>query len=125
MKQDIYNLIKLLLSLHKELLDLERARYEKKNGAILNNNEYFNIVINHDDFKWLRALSEVIALIDEESEVEPINQNKINQLLMDLLKMISENDKSEFSIKYNQELARGFIADINNQVKVAISGILN
>lgn len=100
MKEKLNNLIKLLLELHKKLLDLERAAYEKKNGSISNNHEYFQLVVNHDDFRWLRALSEIIASLDLESEKAELDDNQIKVLFENIKTLFGNNDESEFCKRY-------------------------
>jgi hypothetical protein len=118
MKRKLQNLIKLLLNLHKELLDFEREHYEKKNGPISSNNEYFVLVVNHEDFQWLRKLSELIALLDEESEQMEIDINKIKEILADLKTMLSADDQSEFSLKYKLAKAdNDIIVQFDDQIK--------
>lgn len=53
-----------LLRLHKALLDVERASYERVHGQ-LTSGEVLQLVINHEQFAWLHALSELIVRIDE------------------------------------------------------------
>lgn len=53
-----------LLRLHKRLLDAERADYERANGPA-SPGEMLRLVIGHEQFAWLRALSELIVRIDE------------------------------------------------------------
>jgi hypothetical protein len=118
MKTKIQTLVNLLLKLHKVLLDLERARYEAKNGPILDNNAYFNLVLGHEDFKWLRALLEVIALLDEESEAENISTEKINALATKLQNLLSSNDNREFSQPYQEAISSNLeINSLDKQVK--------
>ncbi|MFZ4632119.1 MAG: hypothetical protein ACOYL8_02845 [Patescibacteria group bacterium] len=126
MKAKLTELIKTLLNIHKALLDLEKASYEAKNGSISNNQEYFNLVINHEDFKWLRVLSEVIALIDEESEQEPIATKKVQELLVNLKNLLEENNDNEFSLRYYNSLnSHKNIFDLNNEIVSEIENILN
>ncbi len=54
-----------ILELHKALLESQRALYEQANGPITNRGEYFQLVVNHDDFNWLRPISQFIVQIDE------------------------------------------------------------
>ncbi|MEO1620175.1 MAG: hypothetical protein AAFU53_03980 [Cyanobacteria bacterium J06632_3] len=54
-----------LLKLHKALLESQRVLYEQANGPIKNSGEYFQLVVNHDDFNWLRPISQFIVQIDE------------------------------------------------------------
>jgi hypothetical protein len=53
-----------LLRLHKTLLDSERARYEEAAGRV-SSGELLQLVINHEQFAWLRSISELIVSIDE------------------------------------------------------------
>lgn len=124
MNSKLQNLIKLLLELHKKLLDLERGRYEKKHGQILNNNDYFNLVVNHDDFQWLRSLSQVVSLIDEEAEQENIDKERISKFLTDLEEMLAEKSENDFSVRYQKEiLDNENIAKIDRQIKSEIENL--
>lgn len=126
MNQDIQNIIKLLLNLHKELLELEKHAYEKKNGAIASNGDYFNLVVSHPDFNWLRALSEVIALIDEEGEQKEIDWRKIDDALIGLRTMLAPNEKTEFSKRYAEVLNENmYLLGLNAQVKSEIERVLS
>lgn len=58
-----------LLRLHKILLDQERAAYERGHGAV-SSGEMLQLVINHEHFAWLHAISELIVRIDEALEGE-------------------------------------------------------
>lgn len=100
MKEKLNNIIKLLLELHKNLLDLERATYEKKNGPISNNHEYFQLVINHDDFCWLRALSKIITVLDEAAEQTEIDNKQVVGLLIDLQKLLQGSLNENFFKRY-------------------------
>ncbi len=125
MNTQLQKLVKQLLSIHKLLLDNQRAEYELKNGVVLNNNDYFNLVVNHSDFKWLRALSEVIALIDEESEQAEYNKDKVSSLLMNLEKMLmAEGSEDEFSIKFRAALAGSeTLSGLNQALRMDIQKI--
>ena len=123
MKIKIQKLIKALLNLHKELLGIERERYESKNGKITDSNNFFNLVVNNEDFKWLRSLSSIISLIDEESEQDNIDQKKIKKLLNELNEMLSGKIET-FFLKYKVELLENEkIAKLNNLVKKEIENI--
>jgi hypothetical protein len=53
-----------LLQLHKMLLDQERAEYEKTHGPV-SSGKLLLLVINHQQFEWLHSFSELIVKIDE------------------------------------------------------------
>jgi hypothetical protein len=56
---------KVLLQLHKTLLELERRGYERARGRISNSYEYLQLVLKDPWFDWLHRLSELIVQIDE------------------------------------------------------------
>jgi hypothetical protein len=53
-----------LLSLHKAILDHERASYEKEFGPVTPA-AFLQVLINGSGFRWLAPLSTVIANVDE------------------------------------------------------------
>ena len=53
-----------LLSLHKSILDHERAAYEKEFGTVTPA-AFLQVLINGSGFRWLSPLSTVIANVDE------------------------------------------------------------
>ena len=53
-----------LMRLHRLLLDRERGLYEDRHGTIPTR-ELFSLVLNDEQFAWLRSLSTLIAQIDE------------------------------------------------------------
>ncbi len=54
-----------LLELHKAVLTAQRIRYEREHGRVQSSGELLQLVVQHPDFKWLRALSALIAQLDE------------------------------------------------------------
>jgi hypothetical protein len=124
MNSKLQKLIKLLLELHKELLNIERRKYENKHGQILNNNDYFNLVVNHENFQWLRSLSQVVSLIDEEAEQENIDKERISKFLADLEEMMVEKSENDFSVRYQKEiLDNENIVKIDRQIKSEIESL--
>jgi len=58
---------RLLLQLHKALIDWQRAEYEKAHGR-LQTTQLLNILFNDPAFAWLRTMSGLIVRIDEALE---------------------------------------------------------
>jgi hypothetical protein len=81
-KQEIFQL---LLSLHKKLLEEQKEEYEKTYGVIENNNQYFQLVVSHEDFEWLRRLSALIASYDEALESSDKNTTAVSENIVALL----------------------------------------
>ncbi len=58
-----------LLELHRMLLALVRADYEKEHGAVPNAGAMLQLVINHEAFAWLRPLSTLLVELDDKDLV--------------------------------------------------------
>lgn len=63
--QRLRELRPILLKLHKALLEAERESYEQTHGPIKSKGEYFQLVIGHEWFGWLRPISQFIVQMDE------------------------------------------------------------
>src|SRR5687767_3859678 len=61
----VLQLRRLLLRLHKTLLDDERAAFERVHGRIESSYKLLNLVMSDPWFDWLHALSELVVRIDE------------------------------------------------------------
>lgn len=62
--EKLKNARNILLKLHKSMLDLEREIYEGIHGQ-LNATEFLNLLLEDEDFAWLRQFSMLIVEIDE------------------------------------------------------------
>ena len=91
-----------LLRLHKILLDQERAAYERAHGTV-SSGEMLQLVINHEQFAWLHAISELIVRIDEALEAkEPATTEEDAEALLAQAKslLIPAETGNEFQRKY-------------------------
>ena len=78
----------LLLTLHKSLVDRERASYEAVNGQ-QNAGQFLNLLLENPDFAWLRKFSILIVEIDEmfdfkdgiSNEMVLANLQKVRELI--------------------------------------------
>ena len=62
--EKLKNARNLLLKLHKTMLDREREIYEGIHGP-LNATQFLNVLLEDEDFSWLRKFSMLIVEIDE------------------------------------------------------------
>ena len=60
---------RLLLNLHKTLIDWQRADYERVHGR-LQTTQLLNVLFNDAAFAWLRTMSGLIVRIDETLEAK-------------------------------------------------------
>ena len=78
----------MLLSLHKLLVDFEREAYERTYGP-QNAGQFLNVLLEDENFAWLRKFSTLIVEIDEmfdlkdgvPDEMVRLNLEKVRELL--------------------------------------------
>lgn len=111
-KQEIFQS---LLDLHKSLLDEQKAVYEKTYGIIENTNQYFQLVVSHEDFEWLRQLSVLMSSYDEALESD--NQD-VTAIVAELLLLLSGagdiNFYKHLQNSNHQELVNQLIESLKN-----------
>lgn len=114
----------ILLSLHKSLIDFERAGYERIHGR-LKAGQFLNVLLEDESFVWLRKFSMLIVEIDEmfdlkdgiTDEMVSANLAKIRELIA-----MSEPDE-EFRGKYQVALQNNSeAAGSQGQLQALLSG---
>lgn len=71
-RQLLFELRKALLHLHKTLLDWERAAYERVHGRVPAG-ELLKVIVEDQQFAWLRPISELIVRIDTTVDAEDLD----------------------------------------------------
>lgn len=115
-RDNLKNLSKAMLRLHKTLLDAAKLDYEAKNGNIASVNQYFQLVIDDPHFAWLRKISSLIALIDEAvsvrrpaTEAEALGLQNEAKLLLNFQDLDEAfNDKFQNALQTNQDAVLGY-----------------
>ena len=94
-----------LLHLHKLLVDYERNNYERRHGKI-SSNEFLQLLIGNDQFKWMRFFSEMIVEIDELLESkEPAREEDVAAILSNARKLLNPSSiTEEFDAQYREAL---------------------
>jgi hypothetical protein len=88
MRRRLTDVRSVLLGLHKALLDSEREDYERVYGQV-NGGELLQLVIHHEQFAWLRPVSELIVRTDEMLDaVEPATAEDAEALLAGTLSLL-------------------------------------
>ena len=67
----LVELRRLLLQLHKTLIDWQRAEYEQQRGR-LQTSQLLNVIFNDPEFAWLRSMSGLIVRIDDSLDTKPL-----------------------------------------------------
>ena len=91
-----------LLELHKSMLDAQRIEYERAHGRIETSVEFLGLVLNHPEFEWIRALSALIAQLDEwAEEMETASQAEYDGIVEALRSLIRpEGANPAFTARY-------------------------
>ncbi len=95
-----------LLHLHKSLLDMERADFEKMFGSV-NSGELLQLVINGTQFAWLRRISALVVEVDEIlDQDEPAKLSDREDLITQVRRLLTSPEDEEFGAKYQAALQR-------------------
>ena len=95
-----------LLSVHKALLEHERARYERSMGPIESAGRLLQLVIHDPWFAWLHPMTELVVQIDElVTGKEPAPQGAAEALLGQARRMFNPTeDGDEFERHYHEAM---------------------
>lgn len=96
-----------LLNLHTVLLADQRHEYEQMFGRVTTSGEMLNLVMSHEWFAWLRALSSLIASLDEFLAAKKYDETEAKTLLeYTRALMVPAEEGVDFRRKYNQAIQR-------------------
>ena len=97
-----------LLSLHKTLLESERATYERDIARIKSSTDFLKLVLYDPWFNWLHELSELVVLIDETLDAkEPPDGFTAERLIAQAQELLTPNEAGEgFAKRYFEALQR-------------------
>ena len=95
----------LLLKLHKNLVDHERAIWEGMNGAVTSA-QFLSVLLEDRDFAWLRKFSTLIVDIDEMfAQRDGYAEENVEVHLTKLRELVAmEDEDEEFKAKYQAAL---------------------
>jgi hypothetical protein len=109
----------ILLKLHKSMLDLERDMHEGIHGK-LNAGEFLNLLLEDEDFSWLRQFSMLIVEIDEMFDLKAdMTAEMIDANLKKVRELVEMSEPDEyFRAKYQFALQRDAnAAGLHSQLK--------
>ena len=100
----LVELRKLLLQLHKTLIDWQRAEYERVHGR-LQTSQLLNVMFNDAEFAWLRSMSGLIVRIDEALEIKPKKDPiESGPLVKGARDLIAPEPGSPYALRYHAAL---------------------
>ena len=105
--EKLKNARNILLKLHKSLLDLEREMYEGIHGE-LTPVQFVNLLMEDEDFAWLRKFSILIVEIDEMfASKEGIETGMVEANLEKVVELVEMREPDEyFRAKYQFSIQR-------------------
>ena len=97
-----------LLSLHKILMNAERAAYEKEGNVIRSPHHFLQLLTGDARFAWLRELSQLIVMIDEAMEEKPpISAERADALVNEARKLLKGSGQTGgFAARYAAMMQR-------------------
>ena len=93
-----------LLGLHAALLEAERRVHEQTHGATTRA-QLLRLVLDHEDFAWLRALSGLLARIDEALDAEG-PAGDAETFFRETRQLLRSGAGTRFGTKYREALQR-------------------
>ena len=95
----------ILLKLHKSLVDFERESYERVYGP-QNSGQFLNILLEDENFAWLRKFSTLIVEIDEMFDLKDGVPNEMIKLNLEKIRELVGMKESDefFRAKYQHAL---------------------
>lgn len=103
-----------MLKLHKNLVDHERRIYEGLNGPVTAG-QFLNVLLEDQDFSWLRKFSTLIVDIDEMfDQKDGFSEEAVDQHLAAMASLIAMEDEDEaFRAKYQAALQQDLDAAVH------------
>lgn len=90
-----------LLDLHRAILYAQQLAYEREHGRVESRGELLQLVLRHPDFAWIRALSALIAQLDEWSEAQGGREEEVAATVRALRTLIQpDGTNAEFTTRY-------------------------
>jgi hypothetical protein len=121
--EKLKNARNIMLKLHKSMLDLEREMYEGINGKVTPT-QYLNLLMEDEDFAWLRKFSMLIVEIDEMFDLKDgLTDEYVMANLVKVKELVEMKEEDEyFRAKYQFALQRDSnSAALHSQLKVLMS----
>lgn len=112
--QNLRQVRKSLLDLHKSLLNSERRVYEEFHGPVQSPHEFFQLVTEHEWFSWLRPMSQFIVQMDDVILAkEPLPPQRATDLIEQTRLMLQPSE-------FGTPLEKGYFQAIQRDPNIAL-----
>ena len=110
-RENIGKISAAMMKIHKLLLEDEMQAREIAANKVIPPTERLNALLNDPDLAWLRALSQLMAYVDEVFfQKEPVLERQIIDIEEKVSHLFSLQNESEFSYRYRNRL--GTVPDL-------------
>ena len=91
-----------LLSLHKLLMNVEKAAYERTEKVTLSPLKLLQLLTEDERFSWLRQLSQLVVVMDEAMEEKPpISDERKDALVAEAKHLLTgSTEPGSFAVRY-------------------------
>ncbi|HEX3097744.1 MAG TPA: hypothetical protein VHQ02_08505 [Usitatibacter sp.] len=91
-----------LVELHKAILEAQKIAYEREHGRVESRGELLQLVVRDPQFAWIRALSALIAELDEWAESDRESREGEIAAVVRALRTLIQPDgtNAEFTTRY-------------------------
>jgi hypothetical protein len=91
-----------LVELHKAILDAQKIAYERAHGRVDSRGELLQLVVRDPEFAWIRALSALIAELDEWADSDQESRDREIAAVLGALRTLIQPDgtNAEFTTRY-------------------------
>ena len=91
-----------LLSLHKLLMNNERAAYEAEGNVIESPMQFLQLLMENERFAWLRQLSQLVVMMDEAMEEKPpVTEERKDALVAEAKHLLlGSEEPGSFAVRY-------------------------
>ena len=127
MKEKLRAVREQLLRIHTVLLADQRAEYEQVHGKVKSPGEMLNLLMTHEAFSWLRAVSSLIVEMDELLASKDEWNDAPAKTLLDYTEalMVPAPEGAVFRQKYHEVVHRNAEALVaHGQLKKLLSDVL-
>ena len=121
--EQLKNARDILLKLHKSMIDIEREMYEGLNGKV-SPAQFVTLLMEDDDFAWLRKFSSLIVEIDEMfASKDGVSDELVEASLQKVRELANMSESDDyFKAKYQFALQKSpDAAGLHSQLKKALA----
>lgn len=124
-RERLGNISSAMMKIHKLLMENEIEALEQATNKTLQPAERLNALLNNPELAWLRAMSQLMAFVDEiYFQKEAILERQMDEVEEKVQNLFSLQNESEFSYRYRSRL--GTIPDLmiqHGHLKLALKNL--